>query len=140
VNTFGGNPTACALALKNLEIVERDGLIERARILGQRLEEGMKLLLDHPYIGDIRSFGFLLGVELVANKATKEPASLDLVKKIIGQCKANGLIIGKNGDTVAGFNNVLTFSPPLSSTDEDLQFILSTFTAVMNGIREGMPV
>lgn len=44
-----------------------------------------------------------------------------------------GLIIGKNGDTVAGFNNVLTFAPPLSSTDEDVQFIIDTFKAVLNG-------
>lgn len=132
VNTFGGNPAACALALKNLEIIERDGLVERSRVLGQRLEEGMKRLLEHPLVGDIRSFGFLLGVELVRDKVTKEPAPLDVVKKIIKQCKALGLIIGKNGDTSAGFNNVLTFSPPLSSTDEDLEFILSTFTNVMN--------
>lgn len=140
VNTFGGNPAACALALKNLEIIEQDSLVERSRILGERLAEGMNALLDHPLVGDIRSFGFLLGVELVRDKATKEPVSLEVVKKIIGRCKALGLIIGKNGDTVAGFNNVLTFSPPLSSTDEDLAFILSTFTAVMNEIRDGMPV
>jgi taurine-pyruvate aminotransferase len=139
VNTFGGNPTACALALRNLEILEREGLVDRSRLLGQRLEEGMRQLLDHPLVGDIRSFGFLLGVELVANKSTKEPASLDTVKRIIGQCKARGLIIGKNGDTVAGFNNVLTFSPPLSSTDDDLAFILSTFTEVMNLQREVTP-
>lgn len=136
VNTFGGNPAACALALKNLEIIERDGLVERSRLLGQRLEEGMKGLCEHPLVGDIRSFGFLLGVELVKDKATKEPASLDVIKKIIGECKARGLLIGKNGDTVAGFNNVLTFSPPLSSTDEDLAFILTTFTTVMNELSD----
>jgi taurine-pyruvate aminotransferase len=140
INTFGGNPTACALALRNLEILEQDSLVERARVLGQQLEAGMKQLLEHPLVGDVRSFGFLLGVELVADKATKEPASLNTVKQIIGQCKSRGLIIGKNGDTVAGFNNVLTFSPPLSSTDEDLAFILSTFTEVMNLQREGIPL
>jgi taurine-pyruvate aminotransferase len=140
INTFGGNPTACALALRNLEILEQDSLVERARVLGQQLEAGMKQLLEHPLVGDVRSFGFLLGVEIVADKATKEPASLDTVKQIIGQCKSRGLIIGKNGDTVAGFNNVLTFSPPLSSTDEDLAFILSTFTEVMNLQREGIPL
>ncbi|RED58058.1 aspartate aminotransferase family protein [Cohnella lupini] len=131
VNTFGGNPTSCALALRNLEVMERESLVDRARVLGERLEEGMRALSEHPLVGDIRGFGFLLGVELVADKETKEPASLDTVKTIIGQCKARGLIIGKNGDTVAGFNNVLTFSPPLSSTDEDLDFILSTFCEVM---------
>ncbi|GGF94828.1 aspartate aminotransferase family protein [Paenibacillus abyssi] len=132
VNTFGGNPSACAVALKNLEIMERDHLVERSRLLGQRLREEMQELLAHPLVGDVRSFGFLLGIELVQDKQTKEPAPLATVNKIIGECKKKGLIIGKNGDTVAGFNNVLCFSPPLSSTDEDLQFIVTTFKQVMS--------
>ncbi|MBM7568192.1 adenosylmethionine-8-amino-7-oxononanoate aminotransferase [Paenibacillus sacheonensis] len=140
VNTFGGNPAACALALKNLEIIEREGLVERARILGERLHAEMRTLLAHPLVGDIRSFGFLLGIELVADKATKQPASAETVKGIIGQCKSRGLIIGRNGDTVAGFNNVLTFCPPLSSTDEDVTFICETFKEVMNNQLEGTPV
>ncbi|GIM46949.1 putative aminotransferase YhxA [Collibacillus ludicampi] len=131
VNTFGGNPAACALAIKNLEIMEREGLIERARILGERLREEMMELLEHPLVGDIRSLGFLMGIELVESKKTKEPVSLETIGKIISACKKKGLIIGKNGDTVAGFNNVLTLSPPLSSTDEDLDFIVNTLKTVM---------
>ena len=131
VNTFGGNPAACALALKNLEIMESENLIERARILGERLKEEMVEIEDHPLVGDIRSFGFLMGIELVEDKETKEPASLAKVSQVIGECKANGLIIGKNGDTVAGFNNVLTLSPPLSCTDEDLKFIVNTLKAAI---------
>ncbi|WP_314589477.1 aspartate aminotransferase family protein [Paenibacillus terrigena] len=132
VNTFGGTPAACALALKNLEIMERENLVERSRILGEKLEEGMAELLEHTLVGDIRRFGFLMGVEVVQNKETKEPLPLPAVGKIISECKAKGLIIGKNGDTVAGYNNVLTFSPPLSCTDEDLEFIVNTFKEVMN--------
>ncbi|KIL40206.1 aminotransferase [Gordoniibacillus kamchatkensis] len=131
VNTFGGTPASCMLALKNLEIMETENLVERSRELGFRLAAALEELLDHPLVGDIRSFGFLLGVEVVADKQTKEPLPLAAVNKIIADCKAKGLIIGKNGDTVAGFNNVLTFSPPLSSTDEDLDFIINTFKQVM---------
>ncbi|WP_153944874.1 aminotransferase class III-fold pyridoxal phosphate-dependent enzyme, partial [Acinetobacter baumannii] len=76
---FGGNPAACALALKNLEIMEREQLVERARILGERLYDDMREMEEHPMVGDIRSFGFLLGIELVEDKATKEPASLEKV-------------------------------------------------------------
>ncbi|QHW33546.1 aspartate aminotransferase family protein [Paenibacillus rhizovicinus] len=140
VNTFGGNPAACALALKNLEILEQEGLVDRARELGARLESEMRGLRAHPLVGDIRSFGFLLGIELVADKATKQPASAETVKGIIGQCKSRGLIIGRNGDTVAGYNNVLTFCPPLSSTDEDMNFLCATFTDVMNNQLKGTPV
>lgn len=133
VNTFGGNPAACALALRNLEILEQEQLVERAGILGRMLADGFAGLLGHKLVGDIRSFGLVVGIELVADKSTKQPAELSIVKGIIADCKAKGLIIGKNGDTVAGFNNVLTFAPPLSSTDEDVQFIIDTFTAVLNG-------
>lgn len=139
VNTFGGNPAACALALENLELMERENLIGRARVLGNRMKEEFAELLKHPLVGDIRTFGLLLGVELVADKETKEPASPSVVKKIMNECKRAGLIIGKNGDTVAGFNNVLTFAPPLSSTDDDLAFVIQTFKKVMSDQIEGVP-
>ncbi len=131
VNTFGGNPAACALALRNLQIMEDEKLIERARVLGQRLRDALQPLMEHPLVGDIRSFGLLAGIELVADKATRQPASLDIVKSVIAGCKRHGLIIGKNGDTVAGFNNVLTLAPPLVCTDEDMEFLISTFLKVM---------
>ncbi|MCQ6275001.1 aspartate aminotransferase family protein [Bacillus sp. V3B] len=126
VNTFGGNPAACALALKNIEIYEKENLIERSRILGERLRQEMKEVENHSLVGDIRSFGFLLGIELVKNKETKEPIFPSKIDQIIAECKSNGLIIGKNGATVAGFNNILALSPPLSSTDEDVDFIVTT--------------
>lgn len=132
INTFGGNPAACALALKNLEIIEKEDLIGRSHQLGERLGEQLDSLRDHPLVGDIRRFGFLFGIELVANKETKEPAPLPAVKAVIAACKEKGLIIGKNGDTVAGFNNVLTLAPPLSSTDNDVEFIAATLKQVMN--------
>lgn len=130
VNTFGGNPAACAVALKNIEILERENLTERAALLGQRLQTELAELNSHPNVGDIRGLGFLLGIELVQNKETKEPASAEKVAKIISDCKANGLIIGKNGDTVAGFNNVLTLSPPLSCSDEDVDFMIAVVKKV----------
>ncbi|MEX2460415.1 MAG: aspartate aminotransferase family protein [Paenibacillaceae bacterium] len=131
VNTFGGTPASCALALKNLEIMERENLVERSKVLGERLKAEMEELKSHPLVGDIRSFGFLMGIEVVKDKTTKEPLSLAQTNKIIAECKAQGLIISKNGDTVAGFNNVLTLSPPLASTDADLDFIVSTFKSVI---------
>ncbi|WP_035324037.1 aspartate aminotransferase family protein [Peribacillus kribbensis] len=131
VNTFGGNPAACALALKNLEIYEKENLVERSRILGNRLREEMSELENHPHVGDIRSFGFMLGMELVEDKKTKQPIDLSKLDEIIAACKSKGLIIGKNGATVAGYNNILTISPPLSSTDEDVSFIVHTMKEVL---------
>lgn len=124
VNTFGGNPAACALALKNLEIMEEEKLIERAEQLGVELREKLATIEDHPNVGDIRSFGFLCGIEMVENRQSKEPASPDKLGKVIAECKKRGLIIGRNGDTVPGYNNILTLSPPFSTTSEDLDFII----------------
>lgn len=135
VNTFGGNPASCALALRNLEIIEQEKLVERADLLGKRINTEFTELLDHKLVGDVRSFGLVTGIELVEDKVSKKPVDLNIVKGIIAECKSKGLIIGKNGDTVAGFNNVLTFAPPLSSTDEDIEFIIDTFKSVLNGAR-----
>ncbi|MFE6167754.1 aspartate aminotransferase family protein [Viridibacillus arvi] len=130
LNTFGGNPAACAVALKNIEIMERENLFDRSAELGDRLQKELKELSNHPYVGDIRGLGFLLGIEMVEDKTTMEPASNERVLKIVSDCKANGLIIGKNGDTVAGYNNILTISPPLSCTDEDLEFMIAVLKKV----------
>lgn len=130
VNTFGGSPAACAVALKNIEIMERENLFERSEQLGAKLLQGLNDLQDHPNVGNIRGLGLLAGIEIVEDKETKEPVSNGRIAKLIGDCKGKGLIIGRNGDTVAGQNNILTLSPPLSSTDEDIDFILQVLNEV----------
>jgi len=127
VNTFGGHPAACAVALKNIEIIEEENLVERSRELGKRLAEEMVELYDHPNVGNIRSKGLIMGVEVVEDKETKSPASPDKLDKVVNTCKENGLIIKKNGMSVKGFNNILTICPPLSLTDEDFDFLVNTF-------------
>lgn len=126
VSTFGGNPAACALALKNMEIYENENLIERSEMIGKRLKERLLDLENHPNVGHIRGKGLLIGIELVEDKKTKQPADIEKINNIIKYCKENGLIIGKNGDTVAGFTNIIALSPPLNITNDDLDFIVTT--------------
>ncbi|MCM3453690.1 aspartate aminotransferase family protein [Heyndrickxia oleronia] len=129
INTFGGNPAACALAIKNLEIMERESLFSRSYELGEQLKQSLtSALANHPLVGDIRGKGLLVGVELVKDKSSKEPLEVELVNKVIAGCKQRGVIIGKNGATVAGFNNVLTLAPPLNIILEDLELIIDTLT------------
>jgi taurine-pyruvate aminotransferase len=123
VNTFGGNPAACALAVRNLEIMEEESLPERSGTLGERLRSKLSELEGHPNVGDVRNKGLLFGIELVEDRQSKRPASKEMVEAAISGCKERGLIISKNGDTVAGFNNVLTLAPPLSLTEDDLDLI-----------------
>jgi adenosylmethionine-8-amino-7-oxononanoate aminotransferase len=126
LNTFGGHPVSCAVALRNLQLMEEERLVERARVLGEQLGEQTAGLLDHPRVGDVRRFGLMLGIELVADKETKAPLSDARVQAVIAACKRKGLIIGRNGDTVPGQGNVLTLCPPLVTTDEELAFVTAT--------------
>jgi adenosylmethionine-8-amino-7-oxononanoate aminotransferase len=123
VNTFGGNPAACALAVKNLEIIEDEDLPARSAKMGERLRGKLAELEDHPNVGEIRHKGLLFGIELVEDRESRAPATAEKVAKVISGCKERGLIVGKNGDTVAGFNNVITLAPPLVVSDDDLEFI-----------------
>ncbi|WP_163102350.1 aspartate aminotransferase family protein [Peribacillus alkalitolerans] len=136
VNTFGGNPAACALALKNLEIMEKENLFQRSRELGEKVINELKNKLQaHPFVGDVRGKGLLVGIELVSDKRTKEPLDGAKVNGVIATCKQNGVIIGKNGMTVAGYNNVLTLSPPLNIEEKDLDFVLNTLIGALDQIK-----
>jgi adenosylmethionine-8-amino-7-oxononanoate aminotransferase len=126
VNTFGGNPAACALAVKNLEIMENEDLCGRSAMLGERLREELTNLRDHPNVGDIRGKGLLVGIELVEDKEGKQPVSTHVMDKVISACNKRGLILRYNRDTTPGVNNILVMAPPLSITDEDLAFIVET--------------
>jgi adenosylmethionine-8-amino-7-oxononanoate aminotransferase len=134
VNTFGGNPAACTLAVKNLEIMDNEDLPGRSAEMGERLRGELAELEGHPNVGEIRHKGLLFGIELVEDKESRVPAPADVVAKVISGCKERGLIVGKNGDTVAGFNNIITLAPPLVVSDDDLGFISSTLKDTMHSL------
>jgi taurine-pyruvate aminotransferase len=120
INTFGGSPAACAVALENLKIMEEEKLVENSAVLGEWLLEELSELKEHPNVGDVRGKGLLAGIELVENKVTKQPIEEVRAASIVAKCKENGVIIGKTSDTVAGYNNIITMSPPLSISKECL--------------------
>lgn len=126
VSTYGGHPASCAVGLKNIEIIERENIVARVEYYSSEILSSLHDLIKHPNVGEVRGVGFLYGIELVEDKVTKEPASDAFVASIIGACKQKGVIIGKNGDTIPGFSNILIIAPPLSSTEEDLRYLVST--------------
>ncbi len=134
VNTFGGHPVSCAVAVRTLEIMEEQNLVQRSASLGERLKAKLQKLADHPNVGDLRFFGLLAGIELVADKSTKEPASSAFVGKVIAECKRNGVLIGKNGDTVRNMNNVIALSPPFILTDDELDLIADTVIKALESV------
>ncbi|MFS0786612.1 aminotransferase [Shouchella sp. 1P09AA] len=131
VSTYGGHPASCAVALKTIEIIEREGIVDHVAKLEEDVLRKLKQLSSHRVVGDVRGVGFLYGIELVSNKESKEPLDDVDVKAIVSACQKKGLIIGKNGDTVPSGGNVLIIAPPLTSTSEELSFLVQTLFDVL---------
>jgi len=104
--TYSGHPVGCAAALKTLEIYQRDGLYDNAARMGEHLQSRLAELRDHERVGDVRGKGLIAAVELVTDKASREP-DIALAKKTTQLCQDNGLIVRN----VAGCS--LAMCPPL---------------------------
>ena len=135
VNTFGGNPVSCRVALANIEILERENLVERADELGRVLREKLEPLQELPAVGDVRMFGFACGIELI--EADGSPADAGKVAHVLASCKRDGILIGKNGDTVPGFANILTISPPFVTTEDELELIAESLLKALRSVEAG---
>lgn len=133
INTYGGHPVSTAVGLRNIEIIEREELPENARKMGAYT---MNLLRDslgaHPWVGEIRGKGLLMGIELVEDRETKVPLSGAKVGGIISHCQQNGVLVGRNGNTVPGRSNVVIMAPPLVLETKDADRLVETLQAALN--------
>ncbi len=134
INTYGAHPVSAAVALRNIEIIEREGLVGNSAKMGGYMREQFDQLVEHPNVGEVRSKGLLFGIELVANKETKEALDPALVNKVIGVTKENGVLIGKNGNTIPGLCNVLVLSPTLTVTQSEGDQIVEAIEAGLKAI------
>jgi adenosylmethionine-8-amino-7-oxononanoate aminotransferase len=101
--TYSGHPVACAVALAAIGVVQREGLVARAAVLGDRLQRGLReALAGHAHVGDIRGLGLIAAVELVEDKSRK--ASFDPARKIgpqvLAQLRRQGVVTRGRGDTI----------------------------------------
>ncbi len=120
-NTYGGNPVSMAAGLAVLDVIEEDGLQENALRVGNRLKEGLEgLMQDHPLIGDVRGMGLMLGVELVKDRSTREPAPAETAQ-LLEEARSRGILLGKGGL----YGNVLRIKPPMCITLEDADFTVA---------------
>ena len=124
--TYSGHAMACAVGLKNLEIMEKENFPARAKELGKRLLEGLKTLKEFPFVGDVRGLGLVCGVEIVSNKETKAPDPA-MTTKIFKAAQERGLRTRPLGNTLA-------FSPPLSINEGEVDEIVKRLGAAMDGI------
>lgn len=133
--TYSGHAVACAAALKNIEIMEREDLCGHVREVGPYFEERLAILRDLPMVGDTRGSHFMLGVELVADKETKESfdPSVDVAERVFEKCLEGGVVVRPVG-------GMLILSPPLvlerHECDEIVRVLGESIEAVASDLRK----
>lgn len=115
--TYSGHATCCAVAIKNLEILERLNLVNQAAEMGERLLAGLHVLMDEfECVGNVRGLGLMCAIEFVADRQTKAPAQI--ANKILQVCLDNGLLTRVKGES-------LLLAPPLIIVEEEIDQILA---------------
>jgi len=118
--TYSSHPVGCRVALANLDIIEREGLVGEAKRKGRKLLDGLAgALAAHPHVGDVRGLGMMCAVEIVKNKATKEefPAADKVGFRVHEETQKRGLYSRHRGD-------VFLLAPPLVTTDAEIDRII----------------
>lgn len=130
LSTFGGNPVSCAAALANIEIFQKENLSDQAakkgRYLKKRLNEMKK---SHELIGDVRGKGLMIGIELVKDRKTKQPA-INEVLQVREEMRKRGILIGSGGAKKC----TIRLQPPLVITQDQLDKALTIFEDVLSSI------
>lgn len=125
--TYNGHPTACAVALENINIIAREGLLERARTTGATLLAGLKELEALPIVGEVRGLGMMLALELVSDKQTRTP--LDMV------AHPQDVIRNEYGVITRECGHNLVLSPPLIMNDTEAQAVVAAIASVLSRLR-----
>ena len=129
--TFGGNPVACAAGLAVLETIRGERLVENAAARGAELTAGLgALMTEDQRIGDVRGPGLMIGLELVRDRATREPDGA-LAEAFLQACREAGLLVLSCGRD----HNVIRFIPPLDVTAEEVDEALGIVRGVLHDLR-----
>ena len=120
-STFGGNPVSCAIGMAVMDVIEKEELLLRASILGSRFMEGLESLKDsYEIIGDVRGRGLFLGLELVLDRGTMEPAHIE-ASTLVAQMREKGVLVSTDGP----LHNVIKIKPPMVLSENDVDDTLS---------------
>ena len=106
--TYFGHPVACRAALKNIEIMQSENLLQNTQTSGQYLQETARSLLNLPHVGDVRGQGLMMAIDLLADKKTKMPlpTAARAGESVFKKCMERGVIVRPVGDRII-------LSPPL---------------------------
>ena len=115
--TNSAHPTACAVALRNVQILEDEGLVARAEQLGHRLNDGLARLLEMPNVGEVRGLGLMAAVEVVADRATRASLPGGAGPRLVVALRERGVLTRVKGDSIL-------FAPPLVTTEAQIDRIV----------------
>jgi 4-aminobutyrate aminotransferase-like enzyme len=131
-NTFGGNPVSCAVGLSVLDIIRDEELQTNALEVGDYLKNGLtQLQVRHSLIGDVRGQGLFIGIELVSDRETLEPAASEAAY-LVERMKERGILLSTDGP----FHNVIKIKPPLVFSEPDADMAIGNFDAVLTDLAE----
>jgi taurine-pyruvate aminotransferase len=116
ISTYGGCAGATVAALESTRIIEAENLVENSRVVGAYMLESLQALSDMPLVGHVRGKGLFCGLELVKDKATKQPISEAEMGRIMGLVAAEGVLIGRTNSSLPGNNTIMNFAPALIAT------------------------
>jgi hypothetical protein len=136
--TFSHNPVTAAACLKTLDILEEEGLVERSRVLGERLLEWLQPLRQHPHVGDVRGRGLMTAVELLADKASKRPfpRSERKAEAVGAHCFVHGLVSYPGGGCADGVDgDSVMIAPPFVVSEEELREIVAILDRSLTELR-----
>ncbi|EKD59705.1 MAG: hypothetical protein ACD_54C01181G0001 [uncultured bacterium] len=131
--TYSGHPVSCAAALKNIEILDRESLLQNAAAVGTYFNTRLKSLKALPLVGDVRGQGLMACVENVANKASKAllPDEVNESKRISDVAESLGLLVRPIGHL-----NVM--SPPLIITEAEVDFVVETLETAIRRVTDDL--
>ena len=124
--TYSGHAAACAVGLRNVEMIEELDLPANARVMGERLRAGLEALKEFPFVDNLRGRGLLNGLEIVTDRRSRAP-DLALAGKISSLAMQRGLRVRPLGATLA-------FSPPLTINEEEIDLIVEILGGVMDSL------
>lgn len=135
ISTFGGCTSGPVAAIENMRIIEDEGLLDNTLAMGARLIDNLNALAEkHAVIGDVRGKGLFCGAELVADRASREPADEKRVQAVVADCAANGVLIGATNRSVPGFNNTLCLAPALIAGSDDIDRITDAIDGALTRV------
>jgi alanine-glyoxylate transaminase/(R)-3-amino-2-methylpropionate-pyruvate transaminase len=129
-NTFGGNPVCMAAGAAVLDVIDDEGLQENCRVVGAHLRRGLdRLEREHALVGNVRGMGLMLGMEMVRDRSTREPAKTETLE-LLELAREMGVLVGKGG--IDG--NVLRIKPPMCITREDADFAVDVLHRALQAV------